>query len=723
MMITVYFVLNALEAILTAVYLVLVGSNPDSSFLFNLSFSRLLIVILICLAVLVFVYLLVRSWSPKSKLKQNFEKRLQDEKVLWRVFIAGILLAAAMLFLLTRKLNFFGDYKLVYQQLEPVLVWLALLGAQASFFAALVYCACFINRAEQDDFKRNMAELESLFALFGIFLLVKLALVSANAYGPLVPGDEITYYDMADALYRGFFSVAESHHYPPLYSLSFFFASVFKGYSFTIIKFLNAVYSSSIIFPVYFLTRYFLNHKHSLITAFLSCLIPYHLVFPGLILSENLFFPLFIWAFYISFVSPRNRRLRLAWDILNGVMVMALYMTRFITLAVIPFFMLAWWVKPFDGEDALLKPSRKKLIHFALFVLAMLAAFSPWLMTGLMEDVPLKWILGFSVASRTHAEQLTLSRLLIWVLLYACYYVLVAAPVLNLLLASFSHIDFKRWREGFGRLIFQTLALMAGFLAAVVRHSWRAYYNLEGPSTMMGRYLIYFSVLYFVIAVVFFARFDRSRIKHPSRFITLSTILPFLLIVFSYITLIQGSIVKTYGDLLKDIGSVDSSLIKSLGPWFFVLVGLLFVLEIVLLLRDRKKQLVPVLVGGLVLYYLLGVPSYWQDLKEYQTYPWLAQQISELLPQPDLKTADMEKITVFLPLEHDTKNGTEIYNGLRVRGINGTQVLTYTVDDLDQMTNDTGFIIQKLESAQDAPAGQRVYEFNGNYFTLQEVHR
>jgi hypothetical protein len=358
-----------------------------------------------------------------------------------------------------------------------------------------------------------------------------------------------------------------------------------------------------------------------------------------------------------------------------------------------------------------------------MFILAMLVAFSPWLITGLMEDVPLKWILGFSVASRTHAEQLTLLRLLIWVLLYVCYYVLVAAPVFNLLLASFSHIEFKRWREGLGRLVFQTLALMAGFLTAVVRHSWRAYYNLEGPSTLMGRYLIYFSVLYFVIAVIFLARFDRSCIKHPVRFIMLSTILPFLLIVFSYLTLVQGSIVKTYGDLLKDIGSVDGSLIKNLGPWFFVLVGLLFTLETVLLLRDCKKQLMPVLTGGLILYYLLGVPSYWQDLREYQTYPWLAQQISELLPQLDLKTANMEKITVFLPFEHDAKNGTEIYNGLRVRGINGTQVLTESRDTLEDMANDTGFIIQKIDSAQDAPAGQKIYEFNGEYFTLQKIQR
>ena len=723
MMITIYFVLNAIEAFLASAYMALVGSESDSSFLFNLSLSRLFVVIVICLVAFLFVYLTVKSWLPQSNLKQKIEKHLQDEKILWRLFAAGIILAAAMLFLLTRQTNQFGDYKLIYQRFEPVIVWLAILGAQSAFFAALVYCACFVKTDHQPDFSKNMAELPALFGLYVVFVLVKLLFVTSTAYGPLGRGDEMTYFDMADSLYRGFFSVASSHHYPPLYPLSFVPALVFKGYTFAGIKLLNVLYSSSIIFPVYFLTRKFLDHKHSLIAAFLSCLIPYHLVFPRRILSENLFFPLFVWAFYVTFVVSRNRRMRLRWDILTGVMIAVLYLTRYITLAAIPFFMLAWWVKPFEGEVSLFKPGWKKISHFTLLVIAMLAAYSPWLIAGLKEDVPLKLILGFTIASRTNPEQLTLPRLLIWIVLYACYYVLVAAPVLNLLLASFTQVDFKKWREGFGRLVFQVLALMAGFYVAVARHSWRAYYNLEMPTTIMGRYLIVFSVFYFVIAVVFMAKFDRKQIKSPIKFVLWTNVLPFLMIVFSNSALIQGVIFETDGNLFKALGSVDGFLTEILGPWFFLLVGLLYSLETVLFLREKKKYFIPVLVGGLLVYYLLGVPSYYSDLMDYQTYPWLAQQISKLLPPPDLKSADAEKVTVFLPDDHESKDEAEIYNGLRVRGINGTEVLTETEDSLEQMRTDRGFIIQKLESAQDPQSGQKVYEFNGEYFLLQEVHR
>jgi hypothetical protein len=720
-MISIYFILNAVETFLLAVYLILVGSEPNASVFFNLSSARLLLVITIGLVGAGFVFLTIRSWPSQSRIRQSIHSHMQNEKSIWFVFLAGIALLAAMLFLLTRQMNQFGDFKLIYQRFEPVFVWVAVMGAQSALFAALWYCARHIKNYQAPDTSRHRSELPILLGFYLAFVVVKLLVVTSTSYGPLGRGDEMTYFDMADSFYRGFFSVAQSHHYPPLYPLSLVPALVFKGYAFEGIKLLNVLYSSSIIFPVYFIARQFLDRRNSLITVFLTCLIPYHLVFPRRILSENLYFPLFIWTTFITFTLPKNSRMRLPWDLLNGAMLAILYLTRYISLAAIPCFLLAWWVKPFEGELSIIKPNWKKIGHLLLLILAMLVVFSPWLAAGLNEHVSLKLLLGFGVASKTDPAQLTFPRLLVWLVLYACYYALVSAPVMNLLLAALTQIDFKNWRDGLGRLISQVSVLMAGFYTAVTRHSWRAYYNRDLPSKIMGRYLIVFSVLYIIIAAVVLTKFDRSRIKSKFRFILWTGVLPFVLTLFAHFVLIRGAIFPTNGDLFKALGSVDGFLTEILGPYFFVMLAGIYGLEIYLMLHEKRHLLMPVLVSGLVIYYLSGIPSYYQSLMDYQTYPWLSQQIAELLPDPDLKNTNTEKISVYLPGDHESIDEAEIYNGLRVRGIDNTEILTYTVDPLNAMPTSKGFIIQTIDNPNDIEDALRLYEFNGLYFTIQEL--
>ena len=127
----------------------------------------------------------------------------------------------------------------------------------------------------------------------------------------------------------------------------------------------------------------------SLIAAFLSCIIPFQLVFPRRIISENLFFPLFLWTMLITFLIPDNKKYRLHWDLLNGAMVALLYLTRYITLAALPFFILSWWIKPFDGEKSLQKPKQKKTFRFILITAVFIAVFCPWPIIGMKAGVPL----------------------------------------------------------------------------------------------------------------------------------------------------------------------------------------------------------------------------------------------------------------------------------------------------------------------------------------------
>ncbi len=723
MLFTFFYTICAIETFLLSAYLAAVGSNVNENLIFNLSPSRLLGVLFFFALGAGLVALVIWSLNSRSKLCLFQDAYLNNEGGQWWTFGISLAVVGSVLFLLSRQLNMFGDFKQVYQRFEPALVWLAVLAAQAAFLTAIWYFAFFITGKKEQNIKTAQKELLPLMGLYLGFVVLKLAFVSRTSYGPIGRGDEMTYFDMAESLYRGFFSVAQSHHYPPLYPLSIMITLVFKGWTFDGIKLLNALFSSSVLFPVYFIARQFMDAPKSLAAAFLSCLIPYHLVFPRRILSENLFFPLFLWTMAITFTVPRSRAYRLHWDILNGVMFAALYLTRYITLAIIPFFLLSWWVKPFHGEKSLVKPGWEKALHFCLLIAAMLAAYSPWLLSGLGEGVQLKLILGFGITARTTPEQLTLSNLLTWAVLYACYYILVAAPVLHLLIISLFQIDFAKWRAGFGRWIFQVLALMAGFYIAVTRHSWRAYYNADLPNAIMGRYLIVFSALYFVIALTALYQFKQSNFRSRQRFFLIAQMLPFALVVFAYLTLIKGVIIPTDGDLLKSLGSVDAFFTEILGGYFFLLLFIIYGITNWLIWKGSGRNAFAALIAGLVIYYAVGIPSYYQNLMEYQTYPWLASQIAQRVPQPDPKSGASEQITVFLPEIRKSKNEAEIYNGLRSRGIDNTHIEVYSPEAVDAMVTEKGFIIQPLESESGKYSDYPTLRFNDLKFVIIPVQK
>ena len=723
MFFTFFYILSAIETFLLSAYLAAVGSQAQESFILNLSPSRLAVVVFFLICGLGMLALVIRSLNSRSKLSAFQDAYLDNEGSQWRTFVLSLAIIGSVLFILSRQLNSFGDFKQVYQRFEPALVWVAVLAAQSAFLTAVWYFGYFFPEDKDRDAKSVQKELLPLMGLYLGFVVLKLIFVSRTSYGPTGRGDEMTYFDMAESFYRGFFSVSQSHHYPPLYPLSIMVAMVFKSWIFDGIKLLNALFSSSILFPVYFIARRFMDARKSLATAFLSCLIPYHLVFPRRIVSENLFFPLFMWTMAIAYAVPRSRAYRLHWDLLNGVMIAALYLTRYITLAIIPLFLLAWWVKPFDGEKSLMKPGWRKSLYFGLLIAAMLAAFSPWLLSGLREGVQLKLILGFGVAALSTAAQQTLANLLIWAALYVCYYILVAAPVLHLLIASFFQIDFKQWRVGFGRWIFQVLALMAGFFAAVTRHSWRAYYNREIPSAIMGRYLIVFSVVFFIIAMITLSQFKKSNFRSKWQFFLVAQVLPFMLVFIAYLTLIKGMFIPTDGDLLKPLGSVDAFFTEILGGYFFLLLFLIYGITNWLLWKGPRRYAMTALIAGLVVYYIVGIPSYYQNLMEYQTYPWLASQIARLAPQPDTKSGDSEQITVFLPRERISQNEAEIYNGLRSRGIDNTEIEVFSPEAVDAMMTDKGFIIQALDADNDLYPEYPTLRINNQDFVIIPVQK
>jgi hypothetical protein len=108
---------------------------------------------------------------------------------------------------------------------------------------------------------------------------------------------------------------------------------------------------------------------------------------------------------------------------------------------------------------------------------------------------------------------------------------------------------------------------------------------------------------------------------------------------------------------------------------------------------------------------------------EYQTYPWLANQIARLIPQPDPKHLESEQVTVFVAEEIPSRARGEIYEGLYTRGVHRTLFETYSPEAIDAMTTEKGFIIQPIESDLEQYPEDQTFQFYDQKFAIIPVQK
>ena len=721
MFFSIYFFINSIEIFFLVFFLFQSGSVGESVVFLNLSLLRLITIAVLLVIGIFFLAKAIQQFRGKGEYSGFLHKILDRESSLWAAFSITILILITLYWLLTRQRSSFGDFMLVFQRLEPIVSWLIVFCLQNLFFLAFYYSSFYVRRRDpsnRSEFNRQFAQ------LFGVFLVVavlKYIFTASSFFGPLDRGDEMTYYDMAESMYRGFFSIVDTHHYPPLYPLLLINTMIFKQWTFQGIQIMNVLLSTSLIWPVYLITREFLDHQKSMIAVVIACLTPFNYLFPGRILSENLFYPLFFWTMFITFVAPQNKKFRIHWVVLNGAMLAALLMTRYITFALVPFFLLAWVLKEsaYEKETAL----AKKLVHFALLLLVFLLVISPWLIMAWVSGLPLQSALGFDVASHTTPEQLTFARLVSWVILYACYFCLVAAPVLQFLLLSFTMNDLRNITEDFTRWIIQILAVMSGFFAAVVRHSWRAFYNAELPSRIMGRYLIVLFPMFLITGLIVMDKYEAGSFKSSNFKKIALQFLSFILVTISYLILIEGKMVHIDYNFVRGNDSVDVFYVQLMGKSFLILILIIQLAIGYFLFIGKKSTAFKSLLIGLAVFYLVGIPAYHSEILDEQTYPWLSNEIKIKLEERGGLNDPDEHITVFLPEDSDIRSSSEIYNGLRIRGVNGTEILNYS-SDIHDMSNRLGFIIHELppENTPTVREGE-VLEFNHHMFTLELIQK
>ena len=716
MWINIFLILSTLETTAVFVFNLLQGSSADAQIFLNYSLERLAVLAFLLAAALFLAYLSLHSFKKETKTSQWIARAADNATVLWGMMVGGLLLSALIFYLFIQPDAWFGGYLVLFQRLSSILFWLLVLSLQSLFFALVWYGARFTEKGGQVKDGIPSRELNVVVLIFLLTVLVKLVFLLPNCYGLYKDVGESKYFNMIYYLHEGIFLDSADDvttHYPFLYPLMLLFTYSVKNYTFLCILLANFVFASSIVFPLYLLGRRVLNRMHSLILIAIASLIPFQFLIPNRILSENLYFPLLLWCLYLAFTRPQDDKQRLAWDCLTGVAFGLLYLTRFISLAVIPFLLLIWWLKPFAGVERFFQLNGRKIFHALLMVLLTALVYYPWVRISLNNGLTFKEALGFGITATTNAEQLTLSNLLIWMLFYAAYYILLAAPVFNLVIIVFKRVRDWKLEDERGRWLASLGWLMAAFGAAVVRHSWRAFYNLEQPERIMGRYVIYFVPLFLLTGLLGLESFRREDFKDGKRFALTALGLPAVLVVFSYLLVVSGNLITINPGFLQAEISIDGFYIKTLGGWFFVLLAALYGVSAYGLWHGKHRTGL-LLAALLALFYLWGEPVYMDYLDARSTYQKMGYTISEIILQNNQTAGEALDYTVYLSDGLDVDDRKDLTWSLYVRNLESDfEIVRYPAAEKPELgADEAGFVVYPVEE-QEAGRGGNLYAING----------
>ncbi|MDO5423187.1 MAG: glycosyltransferase family 39 protein [Eubacteriales bacterium] len=430
--------------------------------------------------------------------------------------------------------------------------------------------------------KQETARRELLY--MGIMYLAllgfKLVFVIGNRSFPII-SDEYNYEYMSWQLVQS--GIYTSAHYPFLYPLALTPAHLFGENSYLVMKILNAVYSSFVPVVTYKICRLYVEEKPSLVCAVFSMVIPFQYILTMCLMSENIYFPLFLLAIYLT-LKPYQKK----WqeDVAIAVSLGVLMLTRHITVSIIPVFAVVWIMKQLNKEE-----TWGKIFARGFGIVAMiLVVYSPWFISKYLQGHEIKTIIGLSIASGSDPEALTVKRLIKSLAYYLFYTALMLAPLLGVLVKSIRGLDVRKKERcsEYNQLWVLVVGLMFMMLVAVTRHSWKASYNYPAFTKIKGRYVIYFPVLAAILAVVVLFQ-KKPKFKHNWCNLLFCYAFPAAVLWVSYRVEVARDTAISVKNLIDMFDSIDGRRAVYGGKWFLVVAMAAMLLILIAYDYGRKK--------------------------------------------------------------------------------------------------------------------------------------
>lgn len=380
--------------------------------------------------------------------------------------------------------------------------------------------------------------------------------------GPVIFGDELLNRDFAERLFKlqpyNPLLLPSSSRYPFIYPLLLSPAFWSKHwYEFMI--FINIIISSTIVIPVYLISRQILSGTWVILPVILTAILPYHAVYPGLIMAENLMMPFFIFAIYLSIFYEKRDALS---PLLFGSFLALGFLTKYLFLPAAFVLSVVWLSRSWKSKD-----TPKQAI---LLLSGSLLPLSVWIIYALQSNFPMSYAFG-GADYKSEPFYPPWHRLPFWATYYGSYCMLMAGPYLGLL------FTLPRPQTSNTKKLWITSGLLAlGYLAMATKHSWDIYYNYPTPAYLLGRYLIYFEPIIILLGTYSLAEISKRPFLKSRLFVFLSGVTALSVVCLSY-----GVLYKNWIENLPPwfatltVNSPNTSYLSAKAPWYLLIITLI----------------------------------------------------------------------------------------------------------------------------------------------------
>lgn len=319
-------------------------------------------------------------------------------------------------------------------------------------------------------------------------------LVLLEPVGPIVFFDELLYMQGANALAG--LQAYPSGQYPFGYPLVLA-PVVALGMGYAGIYLVNVALSSLLPLAVWLLARE-LAPRRALLASVLSCLLPFHYLYPTQVMAESLYIPLFVLATWYAVRGRYDGPLAAAGF---GALLAFTFLTKYIALPGV-LLLLTFWIFTLvvSGQGR-----RATAVALACSVVAATVLVAGWLAYAGSQDIGVREALGSKVSGLKARDLITLESVATWTLLYAASALLLCGPFLGVVLHR-TAASVPRWWQprAWGpeeRLLLLFLMLAGGYVLVCVQHSAGALMNYPVPQRIIVRYLMHLTPLAVVIGI------------------------------------------------------------------------------------------------------------------------------------------------------------------------------------------------------------------------------
>lgn len=287
-----------------------------------------------------------------------------------------------------------------------------------------------------------MGWFKKLFFLYIGLVVIKIILVSTVS-APSNFADGYIYAKMARSFfYAQTFLVHDelNYLYPPLYSIILSLSYIFKDMNIVYfsMKVINSLISSLIIIPAWLLGKEFLSERRAFLFTILASVIPSSFSTTVYIMSENLFYVLFLFLIYFLYKSFTDDGYK--FDVLAGFFLSLLLITRTISIFLIPVILLVSVVSLFRKQHFQIKKKLVLLLTLLVSLLPFISSIYQLLISEVSSRVNTMSSPGAETIS--NLKEGFMISLFTWPVLYLGFLTL-GIGILFFILAAFNFRDSK----------------------------------------------------------------------------------------------------------------------------------------------------------------------------------------------------------------------------------------------------------------------------------------